>query len=201
MRGWHRMQALAGTYVWDWEALRAELPALATAWLADHEGDMIGPGIAIDETAHLKNGDATACVASQHAGCTGQVGIGQAGGDQTSHIALGWGQARPAERGPPARTPSPAGHHGGLLDAEPGTAFPRGLRLFAEMLAARRDPARDPVCFHRPPGWASWWCSPILVLAGQMSEGEAACWSRSRASRSPKSVSTLGYFFPPRCAS
>src|SRR5712691_5808796 len=73
MRGWHRMQALAGTYVWGWEALRAELPALAAAWLPDHEGDLIGPGIAIDETAHLKNGDATACVAPQHAGCTGQV--------------------------------------------------------------------------------------------------------------------------------
>ncbi len=71
--GWHRMQALAGTYVWGWEALRAELPALAAAWLPDHEGDLIGPGIAIDETAHLKNGDATACVAPQHAGCTGQV--------------------------------------------------------------------------------------------------------------------------------
>src|SRR5574342_257287 len=31
------------------------------------------PGIAIDETAHLKHGDATACVAPQHARCTGKV--------------------------------------------------------------------------------------------------------------------------------
>jgi hypothetical protein len=30
-------------------------------------------GIAVDETAQLKDGDATACVAPQHAGCTGHV--------------------------------------------------------------------------------------------------------------------------------
>ncbi len=71
--GWGRMQALLSSYGWDWTGLRAELPALAAAWIPDLEGDLIGPGIAIDETAHLKNGDATACVAPQHAGCTGQV--------------------------------------------------------------------------------------------------------------------------------
>ena len=37
------------------------------------DGDLIGPGLAIDETAGLKEGDATACVAPQHAGCTGKV--------------------------------------------------------------------------------------------------------------------------------
>ena len=67
------MQALAGSYVWDWGDLRAELAGLAGAWLPDREGDLIGPGIAIDETADLKAGDATACVALQHAGCTGKV--------------------------------------------------------------------------------------------------------------------------------
>ena len=36
-------------------------------------GDLIGPGIAIDETADLKDGDTTACTAPQHAGCTGKV--------------------------------------------------------------------------------------------------------------------------------
>lgn len=71
--GWGRMQALLGSYRWDWEKLRAELPALAAAWVPDLEGDLIGPGIAIDETAQLKKGNATACVAPQHAGCTGQV--------------------------------------------------------------------------------------------------------------------------------
>jgi SRSO17 transposase len=71
--GWGRMQALLRSYVWDWKELRARLPGLAAAWLPDREGDLIGPGIAIDETAQLKNGDATACVAPQHAGCTGQV--------------------------------------------------------------------------------------------------------------------------------
>jgi SRSO17 transposase len=71
--GWGRMQALLGSYRWDWEDLRAQLPGLAAAWIPDAGGDLIGPGIAIDETAHIKHGDATACVAPQHAGCTGQV--------------------------------------------------------------------------------------------------------------------------------
>jgi DDE superfamily endonuclease len=71
--GWGRMQALLRSYRWDWAELRAQLPRLAASWLADAGGDLIGPGIAIDETAQLKNGDATACVAPQHAGCTGQV--------------------------------------------------------------------------------------------------------------------------------
>src|SRR5882757_1529413 len=43
---------------------------LAAGWLPDDEGDLIGPGIAIDETAHLKHGDDTACVAPKDAGCT-----------------------------------------------------------------------------------------------------------------------------------
>jgi SRSO17 transposase len=69
----YRMQALLGTYRWDWRELRAELPALAREWLPCDPGDLIGPGLAIDETAQLKDGDATACVAPQHAGCTGHV--------------------------------------------------------------------------------------------------------------------------------
>ncbi len=69
----YRMQALLGSYRWAWEDLRAELPALARAWLPCDPGDLIGPGIAVDETAQLKDGDATACVAPQHAGCTGHV--------------------------------------------------------------------------------------------------------------------------------
>ena len=71
--GPHRMQALLRTYRWDWKDLRGELPGLAAAWLPCDPGDLIGPGIAVDETAQLKHGDATACVAPQHAGCTGQV--------------------------------------------------------------------------------------------------------------------------------
>jgi len=71
--GWGRMQGLLGSYRWDWKDLRAALPALAAAWLPDLDGDLIGPGIAIDETAQLKHGDDTACVAPQHAGCTGKV--------------------------------------------------------------------------------------------------------------------------------
>jgi SRSO17 transposase len=71
--GWGRMQGLLGPYRWDWQELRAALPALAAVWIPDRAGDLIGPGIAIDETAQLKHGDATACAAPQHAGCTGQV--------------------------------------------------------------------------------------------------------------------------------
>ena len=69
----YRMQALLGSYRWGWRELRAELPALAREWLPCDPGDLIGPGLAIDETAQLKDGDATACVAPQHAGCTGHV--------------------------------------------------------------------------------------------------------------------------------
>jgi SRSO17 transposase len=71
--GWHKMQALLGSFRWDWKDLRRELPAVGAAWLPCDPDDLIGPGIAIDETAQLKHGDATACVAPQHAGCTGKV--------------------------------------------------------------------------------------------------------------------------------
>jgi hypothetical protein len=71
--GWGRMQGLLRSYEWDWKELRAQLPALAAAWIPGEEEDLIGPGIAIDETAQLKHGDGTACVAPQHAGCTGKV--------------------------------------------------------------------------------------------------------------------------------
>jgi len=69
----YRMQALLRTCRWRWEDLRSGLPALALAWLPHDADDLIGPGIAFDETAQLKDGDATACVAPQHAGCTGHV--------------------------------------------------------------------------------------------------------------------------------
>src|SRR5947199_8137168 len=69
----YRMQAPLSSYRWDWRQLRAELAALAREWLPCDEDDLIGPGIAFDETAQLKDGDATACAAPQHAGCTGHV--------------------------------------------------------------------------------------------------------------------------------
>jgi len=71
--GPHRMQALLRRYKWPWEKLRDELPGLAERCLPDDPDDLIGPGIAIDETAHLKKGTATACVSPQHAGVTGKV--------------------------------------------------------------------------------------------------------------------------------
>ena len=67
------MQGLLGAYQWDWTRLRDQLPGLAAAWIPEEPQDLIGPGIAIDETAQLKKGEATACVAPQHAGCTGTV--------------------------------------------------------------------------------------------------------------------------------
>jgi SRSO17 transposase len=71
--GQGRIQGLLGAYQWDWTRLRDQMAGLAAAWIPDSPPDLIGPGIAIDETAQLKKGDATACVAPQHAGCTGTV--------------------------------------------------------------------------------------------------------------------------------
>ena len=68
-----RMQALLRSYKWPWEKLRRALPGLAAQCLPDDPDDLIGPGIALDETAHLKKGNATACVSPQHAGVTGKV--------------------------------------------------------------------------------------------------------------------------------
>jgi len=36
------------------EGLQAELTGLASAWLPDRDGDLTGPGVAIDEIAQLK---------------------------------------------------------------------------------------------------------------------------------------------------
>src|SRR5712691_7392643 len=60
--GPHRMQALLRRYKWSWEKLRGLLLPLAMACLLPPGGDdPIGPGIAIDETADLRKGGATAC--------------------------------------------------------------------------------------------------------------------------------------------
>ena len=48
------MQALAGSYVWDWGDLRAELAGLAGAWLPDREGDLIGPGSRLGRTGYVR---------------------------------------------------------------------------------------------------------------------------------------------------
>jgi hypothetical protein len=71
--GPHRMQALLGRCKWSWEEARALLPGLAQQVLRDDPDDLIGPGLAFDETADLRNGDGTACVSPQHAGVTGKV--------------------------------------------------------------------------------------------------------------------------------
>jgi SRSO17 transposase len=68
-----RMQDLLGCYRWDWADLRAQLPGFAAAHLPCPDGDIAGSGLAIDETAHLKNGDRTVGAARQYAGITGQV--------------------------------------------------------------------------------------------------------------------------------
>lgn len=71
--GWGRMQALLNSYVWDHTAVRDLLAPLAGMWLACPDDDLVGPGLAIDETAALKKGEATFAVGPQHAGCTGKV--------------------------------------------------------------------------------------------------------------------------------
>ena len=69
----YRMQGLLGRSRWRWEDLRELLPGLAQDVLGGGPGDGIGPGLAIDETADLRKGKATACVAPQHAGVTGKI--------------------------------------------------------------------------------------------------------------------------------
>jgi SRSO17 transposase len=71
--GPHRMQALLSRYKWSWEELRDLLPGLAQDVLRDDPGDLIGPGLAFDETADLRKGKCTACASPQHAGVTGKV--------------------------------------------------------------------------------------------------------------------------------
>ena len=71
--GPHRMQALLRSYRWSWERGREMLPGLAQQVLEENPDDIIGPGVAIDETADLKKGKSTACVSPQHAGVTGRV--------------------------------------------------------------------------------------------------------------------------------
>lgn len=55
-QGRGRMQAPLGSYRWDWAELRARLPALAAARVPDRDGDLIGPGTAIDETRSSSTG-------------------------------------------------------------------------------------------------------------------------------------------------
>ena len=71
--GPHRMQALLSRHKWSWEELRGLLPGLAQEVLRDDPDDLTGPGLAFDETAHLRKGKSTACVSPQHAGVTGKV--------------------------------------------------------------------------------------------------------------------------------
>jgi SRSO17 transposase len=71
--GPHRMQALLSRHKWSWEELRGLLPGLAQEVLRDDADDLAGPGLAFDETAHLRKGKSTACVSPQHAGVTGKV--------------------------------------------------------------------------------------------------------------------------------
>jgi SRSO17 transposase len=71
--GPHRMQALLRSYCWSWEDGREMLPGLAQKVLGGDPGDLLGPGLAIDETTDLKEGDGTACAAPQHSGVTGRV--------------------------------------------------------------------------------------------------------------------------------
>ncbi|MFI5068333.1 MAG: IS701 family transposase [Streptosporangiales bacterium] len=135
--GPHRMQALLRTYKWSWEKLRAALPALAAACLPDDPGDPTGPGIAVDETADLRKGSATACVAPQHAGVTGKVencvtwvfaalvtALGQAWADFDVYMPDAW--ARDPERREKAGIPD-----GLVFKTKPELAIAQVRRLAA----------------------------------------------------------------------
>ncbi len=69
----YRLQALLGRCAWSWQEVRELLPGLAQQVLRDDPDDLIGPGLAFDETADLRKGKSTACVSPQHAGVTGKV--------------------------------------------------------------------------------------------------------------------------------
>jgi SRSO17 transposase len=71
--GPYRMQSLLRRYKWRWQDVRGDLPGLAAAVMPEEPGDPAGPGLAVDETADLRKGSSTACVAPQHAGVTGKV--------------------------------------------------------------------------------------------------------------------------------
>jgi DDE superfamily endonuclease len=71
--GPHLIQSLLSRRKWRWEPVREALPQLACQVLRDGPGDEIGPGLALDETAHLRKGRLAACASPQHAGVTGRV--------------------------------------------------------------------------------------------------------------------------------
>ena len=73
MRGRAGCRACSGPTGGTGNSCAISYPRWPRAWIPDSQRDLIGPGIAIDETAQLKKGEATACVAPQHAGCTGTV--------------------------------------------------------------------------------------------------------------------------------
>lgn len=68
------VQSLVGENKWDpgemWDRIAAIAGRLAEA---DCEGDPLGPGVIVDETAQEKRGMATAGVGYQYAGCAGRV--------------------------------------------------------------------------------------------------------------------------------
>jgi len=64
-------QSLVGTNTWDHRQLWARIAGLASATLTCAVGDLLGPGIALDETAQAKRGRHTAGVGVQYAGFAG----------------------------------------------------------------------------------------------------------------------------------
>lgn len=123
--GPHRMQALLRRYKWAWRELRGELAGLAAQCLPDDPDDPVGPGLAVDETADLRKGSATACVAPQHAGVTGKVencvtwvftalvtASGQAWADFDVYMPKSWAKdsGRRAKAGTPSAGTIPGPH-------------------------------------------------------------------------------------------
>jgi hypothetical protein len=135
--GPHRMHALLSRYRWSWQDLREQLAPLAAACLPDDPADLIGPGLALDETADLRKGSSTACVAPQHAGVTGKVencvtwvftalvtACGQAWADFDIYMPQSW--ARDPERREKAGIPA-----GLAFATKPELAIEQARRVMA----------------------------------------------------------------------
>src|SRR5207248_3238720 len=161
--GPHLIQSLLSRRKWRWEPVRAALPQLARKVLRDDPEDEIGPGLAVDETAHLRKGKSAACVSPQHAGVTGRVencvtwvftalvtAFGQAWVDFDVYMPDCWAKdLRERRQGPALRGLGPAGHEGpGRAPADPPPAGPGQEPVHVLLVPRGGRPPRDPDLFH-----------------------------------------------------
>ena len=164
--GWGRMRACCGRMRGTGGTCGRNCRAWPQPGCPGRDGDLIGPGIAIDETAQPKKGGATACVALQHAGCTGKAencvttvfsafvtAAGQARADFDVYMPERWAGDLPRRRA--AGIPRRAGvHHEAAVRDRPGQAADGGR---AARGGATRCTAAAATCARpaRRSGWRS----------------------------------------------